>query len=248
MERFLTLRGSSGPMITNSRDVDDGGGIAASSPWSSRRCGFDRGHRHGRRRSAPSLATVPMVPTVPTGMDNQTSAPNVKIFDPTMSTVRSRRRGRDRHPAGPESVRRRAVLAVVQARNLRTSEEPLNFEVGYYTSVAGLGLSPNDAHQRIGLRPQSVRREQFCTPQQLLAVVVEPDHQRDQPRFRLLLGSVLGGVAGRADAPGARQGQTTLMDYCTAPRSPMADSSRTRNSTARSSTVRSSNGSPGTVC
>ena len=40
----------------------------------------------------------------------------------------------------------------------------------------------------------------------------------DRPRLRLPRRRVLGGVAGRADAPGQRQRRTTtLMDYCTGP-------------------------------
>ena len=85
--------------------------------------------------------------------------------------------------------------------------DPLNFQVGYYTAGRGPRRSPERRrHQRVGLRAQPVRRQrQLHRAQQLLALAVEPDDQRDQPGLRLLHRRVLGGVAGRADAPGARQ-------------------------------------------
>ena len=51
---------------------------------------------------------------------------------------------RHRHPAGAEPVRVAALRAAVQARHLRQRRTPLNFQVGYYTAVAGLGRSPSD--------------------------------------------------------------------------------------------------------
>ena len=60
-------------------------------------------------------------------------------------------------------------------------------------------------HQRVGLRAESVHRERLRGAQQLLALALEPDHQRHHPELRLLHRRVLGGVAGGPDAPGPRQ-------------------------------------------
>ena len=91
----------------------------------------------------------------------------------------------------------------------------LIFQVGYYTEVAGLGLSPTDVTingQYRRLQPVHhsgllLRAEQF------LAVHFQPDHQRHQrrgddrlPQDRQLLGR----LAGLADAPGQRQRQPDL--------------------------------------
>ena len=48
-------------------------------------------------------------------------------------------------------------------------------------------------------------RGQLHRAEQLLALAVEPDHQRGGPRRLPGLGQLLGGVAGRADAPGRRR-------------------------------------------
>ena len=60
-------------------------------------------------------------------------------------------------------------------------------------------------HQRVRRRTQPVRGHQLRGAEQLLAVLVEPDDQRDDPGLRLLQRRVLGGVAGRPDASGSRQ-------------------------------------------
>jgi hypothetical protein len=67
-----------------------------------------------------------------------------------------------------------------------SATDPLNFQVGYYTEVAGLGSSPSDARQR-------------------LALAVEPDDQRRRQSRLSLRGGVLGDLAGRAGATRARE-------------------------------------------
>ncbi len=86
-----------------------------------------------------------------------------------------------------------------------SSASPLNFQVGYYTAVAGLGLSPNDVviNGSIYVRNQCFGAGNCIALDEFLAIVVEFDHQRNDPGVRLLQRRILGSLAGRADAPGA---------------------------------------------
>ena len=65
-----------------------------------------------------------------------------------------------------------------------TAANPLNFQVGYYTQVAGLGRSPGDVviNGSVYVRNQCDAKRLRRT-EQLLALAVEPDHQRDQAGF-----------------------------------------------------------------
>ena len=71
--------------------------------------------------------------------------PNVMVFDPSMSTsqiqaaVDAIADQQVPNQFGPE---RYALL--FKPGTYGTAADPLNFQVGYYTAVAGLGLSPND--------------------------------------------------------------------------------------------------------
>src|SRR6478735_5284631 len=71
--------------------------------------------------------------------------PNVKIFDPSMptsqiqATVDAIASQQLTNQFGPE---RYALL--FKPGTYGSAAAPLNFQVGYYTSVAGLGLSPDD--------------------------------------------------------------------------------------------------------
>ena len=69
--------------------------------------------------------------------------PNVKVFDPSMHRRDPGDGRRDRRPAGTTRWAPTASAAV-QAGHLRHAADPLNFKVGYYTEVAGLGASPAD--------------------------------------------------------------------------------------------------------
>ena len=144
---------------------------------------------------------------------------NVIIFDPSMptshiqTTVDTIATQQISNQFGPE---RYALL--FKPGTYGSSTAPLNFQVGYYTAVAGLGLSPNDVviNGSIDVYNQCDNGK-LHRARQLLALVVEPDHQRDQLQFRLLYRRILGSVAGRTDAAGQVNGATTLMDYCTRP-------------------------------
>ena len=178
--------------------------------------------------------------------------PNVLLFDPSMPQWPTSRPNVDAIAAqqvGNEMGSARYAL-LFKPGTYGTAADPLNFQVGYYTEVAGLGPQPGRRrHQRLGLRVQPVRRaERLHRAEQLLAVAVQPHDQRDQPRLRLLHRRVLGRVAGGTDAPGARQRPDHADGLLhAARRSPVAASSPTRGSTGPSSTGRSSSSSSATA-
>jgi hypothetical protein len=71
--------------------------------------------------------------------------PNVKIFDPSMSTSTIRAAVDEiasRQLSNQFGTERDAVLFLPGSYG--SAADPLNFQVGYYTEVAGLGSSPND--------------------------------------------------------------------------------------------------------
>ena len=71
--------------------------------------------------------------------------PNVKIFDPSMSTSQIKTvvdQIANQQVSNEFGPQRYALLFKPGAYG--SSADPLNFQVGYYTDVAGLGASPND--------------------------------------------------------------------------------------------------------
>jgi hypothetical protein len=85
-----------------------------------------------------------------------------------------------------------------------SSATPLIFQVGYYTTVAGLGLSPSDVtiNGEIKCVQPMLRARQLHRAGELLALVVEPDHQCDLHVKLHCQRRVLGGIAGRSDPAG----------------------------------------------
>jgi hypothetical protein len=71
--------------------------------------------------------------------------PNVKIFDPStpMSEIKSAVDAISNQQVSNEFGTERYAL-LFKPGSYGTPDEPLNFQVGYYTDVAGLGSSPND--------------------------------------------------------------------------------------------------------
>jgi len=71
--------------------------------------------------------------------------PNVKIFDPSMPTseIKSAVDAISGQQVSNEFGTERYAL-LFKPGSYGTADEPLNFQVGYYTDVAGLGSSPND--------------------------------------------------------------------------------------------------------
>jgi hypothetical protein len=71
--------------------------------------------------------------------------PNVRIFDPTMTVSEISKQVdaiKDQQIDNQFGTQRFALLFLPGIYG--TPDTPLNFQVGYYTAVAGLGLSPND--------------------------------------------------------------------------------------------------------
>src|SRR5881392_2766665 len=71
--------------------------------------------------------------------------PNVKIFDPSMSTsqIKAAVDAIEAQQVDNEFGNERYAL-LFKPGSYGTPAEPLNFRVGYYTQVAGLGSSPSD--------------------------------------------------------------------------------------------------------
>src|SRR6266516_4583553 len=71
--------------------------------------------------------------------------PNVKIFDPSMSTSHIKASVdaiANQQVSNEFGTQRYALL--FKPGSYGSAAEPLNFQVGYYTDVAGLGSSPGD--------------------------------------------------------------------------------------------------------
>src|SRR5262245_5271526 len=73
--------------------------------------------------------------------------PNVKIFDPSMSTAQIRATV-DAIAAEqvPNQFGTQRYALLFKPGTYGSTADPLNFQVGYYTEVAGVGASPNDVH------------------------------------------------------------------------------------------------------
>jgi hypothetical protein len=125
-----------------------------------------------------------------------------------------------------------------------SSTKPLNFQVGYYTEVAGLGLSPND----VTINGSVYARNQ-CSGGQCTALV---NFWRSLSNLTINVttpgfGCYSGEFWPVSQAAPMRRvhvnGLVTLMDYCTGRPTPAAGSSQIRSSTtAWRSTGRSSSG------
>jgi len=146
--------------------------------------------------------------------------PNVKIFDPSMSTsqiqatVDAIAAQQIPNQFGPE---RYALL--FKPGTYGTADSPLNFQVGYYTEVAGLGASPNDVviNGSVYVRNQCdssgcIALNNFWRSLSNLTINVTT------PNFGCYSGEFW---AVSQAAPMRRvhvtNGNVTLMDYCTGP-------------------------------
>ena len=147
--------------------------------------------------------------------------PNVYIFNPSMSrsaiqtTVDAVAKQQVSNQFGTQ---RYALL--FEPGTYGTSTDPLNFQVGYYTTVAGLGLSPNDVvingsidvyNQCIGTNNCTALENFWRSLSNLTINVTNPNAGCYKGEF----------WAVSQAAPMRRvhvtNGTTTLMDYCTAP-------------------------------
>ncbi len=146
--------------------------------------------------------------------------PNVKIFDPSMSTAQIKAVVDAVHAEqvdnqfGPQ---RYALLFKPGVYGSAT--DPLNFEVGYYTAVAGLGLSPADV-----VINGSINVYNQCEGGSCIAL---NNFWRSLSNLTINVTDPAGAGCYAGEfwavsqaAPMRRvqvNGQTTLMDYCTGP-------------------------------
>jgi hypothetical protein len=146
--------------------------------------------------------------------------PNVLIFDPSMSTSQIQSQV-DAIAAQqvPNQFGTQRYATLFKPGTYGSPQTPLNFQVGYYTSVAGLGRSPNDVHVdgSIYVRNQCDANN-FCTAlnnfwRSLSNLTIDVDN----PTFGCYSGEFW--PVSQA-APMRRvhvNGFMTLMDYCTNP-------------------------------
>jgi len=145
--------------------------------------------------------------------------PNVMVFDPGMSTSQIK--------AAVDSVASQQVsnqfgtqryALLFKPGTYGSSTDPLNFQVGYYTSVAGLGLSPNDVVINGSVYVHNQCDGGSCTAlnnfwRSLSNLTINVT----TPNFGCYSGEFW---AVSQAAPMRRvhvNGLTTLMDYCTGP-------------------------------
>jgi hypothetical protein len=145
--------------------------------------------------------------------------PNVMVFDPSMSTSEIQATV-DRIAAQqvPNQFGSERYALLFEPGTYGSAEEPLNFQVGYYTQVAGLGRSPGDVviNGSVYVRNQCdsggcVALTNFWRSLSNLTINVET------PNFGCYSGEFW---AVSQAAPMRRvvvNGLTTLMDYCTGP-------------------------------
>ena len=168
--------------------------------------------------------TVGVAAAPPTNRDSESGppdfGPNVKIFDPStpqseiQATVDSIANQQVSNQFGTQ---RYALL--FEPGTYGSSTHPLNFQVGYYTAVAGLGLSPND----VVINGSIYVRNQCFGPGNCIALVnfwrslSNLTINVTTPNFGCYSGEFW---AVSQAAPMRRvhvNGFATLMDYCTGP-------------------------------
>lgn len=166
-------------------------------------------------QAAPGPAASGLHPSTPV----TDLGPNVHVFDPTMSqeaiqaTVDAVAAQQVPNQFGPERV---ALL--FRPGVYGSAEHPLNFQVGYYTEVAGLGQNPGDVvvNGSIYVRNQCtdgscIALDNFWRSMSNLTITVTT------PDF----GCYSGEFWAVSQASPLRRvhvnGPTTLMDYCTSP-------------------------------
>ena len=171
--------------------------------------------------NASSSASAPAVAAAAATPGGPDFGPNVYVFDPSMpqsqiqATVDAIA---TRQVPNQFGTQRYALL--FKPGTYGTADDPLNFQVGYYTDVAGLGASPNDVvingsiyvRNQCGTTPNScVALTNFWRSMSNLTInVTNPD-----------FGCYTGEFWAVSQAAPMRRvhvnGPTTLMDYCTGP-------------------------------
>lgn len=171
---------------------------------------------------ATSFASVAMAaPPRPVDPTNPDLGPNVKIFDPSMSTAQIQAQV-DAIAAQqvPSEFGSERYALLFKPGTYGTVSAPLNFEVGYYTEVTGLGHSPNDVVINGSIYVHNQCRNGFC--------IALNNFWRSLSNLTINVANQNGCYTGQfwavsQAAPMRRvhiigNGQNiTLMDYCTGP-------------------------------
>src|SRR5512133_3418702 len=145
--------------------------------------------------------------------------PNVIVFDPSMPTSQIRATVdaiASQQISNQLGTQRFALL--FKPGTYGSSNDPLNFQVGYYTSIAGLGRSPGDVVINGSVYVHNQCDGSFCTAlnnfwRSLSNLTINVD----TPNFGCYFGEFW---AVSQAAPMRRvdvNGFATLMDYCTQP-------------------------------
>jgi len=145
--------------------------------------------------------------------------PNVKIFDPTMSTseIQTAVDGIANQQVSSQFGTQRYAL-LFRPGTYGTAAAPLNFQVGYYTEVAGLGSSPSDVVVNCTIDVYN----QCFGPGDCTALV---NFWRSMSNLTINVAGKTGCQSGEfwatSQAASMRRvhvnGFATLMDYCSAP-------------------------------
>ena len=145
-----------------------------------------------RRLSLLSVILVMLIMTTPAVAKSNTPpqpnfGPNVLIFDPSMATgdIQASVDAVANQMVDNEMGTQRYAL-LFKPGTYGSAAEPLNFQVGYYTAVAGLGAPRVTSLLMVRLRPQPLLDPELHRPRELLAIALEPDDKRDHAGLRLL--------------------------------------------------------------
>jgi hypothetical protein len=170
--------------------------------------------------TSAGIASASITPAhVPSGSGEPDFGPNVKIFDPSMpvADIQATVDAIKAQQVDNEMGTQRYTL-LFKPGTYGTTAQPLIFQVGYYTEVAGLGLSPTD----VTINGSIDVYNRCLTPTNCIALV----------NFWRSLSNLTINVTGQSGCRGNTEfwavsqaaplrrvkivGNTTFMDYCTA--------------------------------
>jgi hypothetical protein len=171
--------------------------------------------------AATATARPPAAPALPVGATDL--GPNVLVFDPSMpqSAIQAALDAVAGQQLDNQFGTQRYAL-LFKPGSYGSAQNPLNFQVGYYTEVAGLGLNPNDVviNGTVDVFNQCdsggcVALDNFWRSVSNLTIDVA------NPASGPYSGCYNGEFWAVSQAAPMRRvqvnGQTTLMDYCTGP-------------------------------
>ena len=152
-------------------------------------------------------AATPVSTTAVTAATTPDLGPNVVVFDPSMpqAEIQAKVDAVAAQQVTNEMGSARYALLFAPG-TYGSAEHPLNFQVGYYTEVAGLGQSPGDVVVNGSIYVRNQCSASGCIALNNFWRSMSNLTQREHAGLRVLQRPVLGRVAGGTTAPGARQG------------------------------------------